>query len=266
MKKPFPNFLIIGAQKSGTTSLHKYLEPQSEIFMSAPLKEPGLFWGSKPALQHWRKKGKDINSLDQLLQEYMLKGYSGEKYFGEASTFYTISNYSRRWGIPERIHSQQPDMKFIYVLRNPFDRIISNYLHHLKNIGQDKSLSAFIDGPRGRASVLTSLYFYQLEEYLKIFSPDKFKILIFEELIENPYKNLKQVFEFLGLESDIHETWHKSHNVSGNRSELSSDELKFTREQFERLSLDIIPDLENLFDFIGRKITDWDLSSSKWCH
>ena len=264
-KDPIPNFLILGAQKSGTTSLYKYLEAQEDIFMSSPLKEPGFFWGSTPALQYWNRKGKSIYSLDQLLKEYMLKGYSGERYFGDASTYYTISNYSRRWHIPKRIHTLQPEMKFIYILRNPFDRLISNYLHYLKNNKLKISLDEFIDSSWGQAALLTSLYHHQLEEYLGVFSPDAFKILIFEDLIDNPAKCIEQTFEFLCLNSSVNNAWHESHNVSTNRSQLNANELILSTNQYQRLSSHILPDTEKLFDFLGRNVDLWDLSESKWC-
>ena len=85
MVRPLPNFLIIGAQKSGTTSLYEYLRWHPDIFMSFPMKEPGLFLGTRGARSLWAHKGIDVPSLRHLLDQHMLHGHRGERLFGEAS-------------------------------------------------------------------------------------------------------------------------------------------------------------------------------------
>ena len=62
MKNPTPNFVIIGAQKSGTTSLYEYLRAHPDVFMSSPLKEPGYFLGPDVVPQFWKRRGIDVAS------------------------------------------------------------------------------------------------------------------------------------------------------------------------------------------------------------
>ena len=99
MTKICPNLLIIGAQKSGTTSLYHYLKIHPHVFMSNPLKEPGYYWRFDKVKDYFARKGITIESRHDLLANHMLKNYKGEPVFGEASTYYTIGNYRTNYKI-----------------------------------------------------------------------------------------------------------------------------------------------------------------------
>ena len=128
-----PNLLIMGAMKSGTTSLYHYLRQHPDIFMSSPLKEPQYFLPFPMAKQKlyetWGELSPSIGTKRDILQHYMLKGYDNEKIFGEATTNYTLGSIPARTDLPKRIHRANPSMRFLYIIRNPFERIVSNYLH-----------------------------------------------------------------------------------------------------------------------------------------
>src|SRR5215218_4707583 len=120
-----PNFLIIGAGKSGTTSLYHYLGQHPEVFMS-PMKEPKFFCfeGERP---NFRGPGDDeeinrkcVTTIDAY--RALFDGVACEKAVGEASSMYLY--YPKA---PERIDHHVAGVRLIAVLRNPVDRAYSSY-------------------------------------------------------------------------------------------------------------------------------------------
>src|SRR5215210_1250841 len=120
-----PNFLIIGAEKSGTTALYHYLKQHPQVYMS-PVKEPGFFSyeeGQKPIsagpARFTSERITDIEAYQRLF-----RGISDEKAVGEETPAY-IANPEA----PARIRRYIPDAKLIAILRDPTERAYSNYLH-----------------------------------------------------------------------------------------------------------------------------------------
>src|SRR5580704_16187248 len=113
-----PNLFIIGAMKSGTTTLHEYLDSHPQIAMSR-VKEPGFF---VEELTH--RQGEDwyLSLFDQ---------DSCFRYRGESSTHYTkLPVYQ---GVAERLFRFSPDARLIYIMRNPFERTMSHYWHNVRD-------------------------------------------------------------------------------------------------------------------------------------
>jgi len=128
---PLPNFLIIGAAKSGTSSLHRYLMEHPQIFMS-PVKEPNFFAlegqqvdFSRPAMVEkiLPKLATDMDAYQTLSQDVRR-----EQAIGEASSWYLHSTRA-----PARIRHHIPDAKLIAILRNPAQRADSAYRMNVRD-------------------------------------------------------------------------------------------------------------------------------------
>ena len=124
-----PNFLVVGANKAGTTSLHEFLKQHPQILMS-PIKEPMFFvWVDREIPDDSRgrlaRRKATINNIEAYKQ--LFKG--GENYtaIGESSTAY-MTNPS----VPEKVKKHVPDMKIIAILRNPIERAYSHYRMFVK--------------------------------------------------------------------------------------------------------------------------------------
>lgn len=180
-----PNLFIIGAMKSGTTSLHEYLDTHPQIAMSRE-KEPGYF-----VEQLSLSKGAEwyLNLFDQ---------DECYRYLGESSTHYTkLPIYL---GVPERLHRFNPDARLIYIMRNPFDRLVSHYWHAVRDVHHGGELRPLLKAVQECPDYLCfSDYAMQLEPFLECFGKNAIFTLTFEALVEDPQRELDRIYHWLDL-------------------------------------------------------------------
>jgi len=171
----WPNFFIIGASKSGTTTLYLYLEKTKDIFMSS-IKEPLFF---APSLYKYKRFAAIKNQKEYLS---LFKGVKNEKVVGEASSQYLTDSES-----PHLIHAKIPEAKIIMILRNPIHRTYSHYLHNIRNGSEKFSFREAInlelekkdETNVHRHYLAGSLYQNSVKKYLDLFGQKNVKILIF---------------------------------------------------------------------------------------
>ncbi|MEN6420452.1 MAG: sulfotransferase domain-containing protein [Smithella sp.] len=171
--------IIIGAMKCGTTSLFSYLSVHP-LICPAVVKEAEFF------SEHQDHKV-SLNSYGDLW-----KNYDGavHQYVLEASTGYT--KYPAEPNVPEKFRDYGISPKFIYIMRNPFDRIISHF-----NFMQGRKKWAL--GISDRHLINVSNYYLQLERYRKYFPVEDMLLLDFDDLRDNPQDVLRKVYNFLHL-------------------------------------------------------------------
>jgi hypothetical protein len=193
-----PTFFIIGAAKSGTTSLHYYLDQHVEIQMSAN-KEPNFFAGPENGIPYPARR---ISRLDEY--ERLFDPAVGVR--GEASPGYT--NYPRRQGVPERIKDLVPQAKFIYLVRDPIARTVSHY-QHLVSIGEEhRSLQdALSDLANPYLPLIChSRYASQLELYLSHFPQERMLVIDQADLLADRRSTLRKIFAFLSVDDTFAST------------------------------------------------------------
>ena len=181
-----PTFLVIGAMKAGTTSLWSYLRAHPEIFMTE-WKEPRFFIEKF----NW---GRGVDWYEGLFSD------AGDaKARGEASTDYTMAHAYR--GVPQRIASLYPDIKMIYLLRHPIERMRSHYLM-VRVAGQEKRTApqAFRET---KGYLYSSAYAFQIGQYLKHFQREQLLLVQSESLLENRLPTLRRIFEFVGVDASF---------------------------------------------------------------
>ncbi|MEM7757850.1 MAG: sulfotransferase [Cyanobacteria bacterium P01_A01_bin.40] len=185
-KRNLPNLIIIGAMKAGTTSLHYYLNLHPEISMSRQ-KELNFFVEEK----NWYRG----------IEWYKSQFVGQAKIHGESSPNYT--KYPVYSGVPQKMFSVIPETKLIYIVRNPIERIISHYMHSYAEKRENRSFEAALAELNHNLYVMRSQYFWQLEQYLELFSTSNILIITSEELLNFPQKTMESIFLFLGVETKI---------------------------------------------------------------
>lgn len=259
-----PNFLIIGTNKSGTTSLYHYLNSHPDIYMS-PLKEPHFFSFEGENL---KLRGPD-NTFARIndyaitdFEEYkkLFSEVQNEQRVGEASTMYLYYKKSA-----ERIKKYIPDAKLICILRNPVERAFSNYLH-AKTDG-DEPADSFREALDLETERIKSgwgplwhykqvgFYSEQIKKYLRLFSEKQMHFIIFDEYKKDRDRILDEVFDFLGVNPNVDIEDELVYNKSGfNKSSIKQKLYKYhrRRDSISRRLFELIP--ESFESYLKEKI------------
>jgi hypothetical protein len=182
-----PDFIIIGSMKSGTTSLYRWLSTHPDIGMSRD-KETDYFVAEKSFA-----RGPDW---------YAAQFTPGRKIYGEASPNYSkVDDFQ---GVPGRIRAALPDVRLIYLVRDPVTRFVSQYRHSW-TMGDIAMSPHELPSTREYAHILnTSRYARQVEAYLAEFEADRLQIVDFDDLVGDPETTLDHLHRFLG--AGVHRT------------------------------------------------------------
>lgn len=222
-----PDFLIIGTQKGGTTSLFYYLS-----------QHPGIFAPYKKEIHYY-----DLNfSKGEAWYRKHFPLIFSNKISGEASPYYMFHPK-----VPERVAKQNPNVKIIILLRNPIQRAHSHYqmavrkgnelhatfeeaiLNEKKRIEEETKK---IFDPRYQKSdfhqqnsyISRGKYYDQLIEWQKHFKKDQILIMKSESFFENPQKEVSEVFHFLGL--GPFQLFDLKNQLKGNYNEIKKETKK----------------------------------------
>jgi hypothetical protein len=208
-----PIFLIVGAAKSGTTSLYNYLKAHPEIFMSE-IKEPCFFSSYKVPYDIFEKNiypaGKDtlVRDLENYTKLFRDANYKKINAIGEASTHYlfqykeTINNIKE---VYKNYKINFSDIKIIIILRNPIEAAYSNYtMWNMKGKEVESFEKAIENSPKrledkyfNTAYINKFKYYDEVSAYKNNFN--NVKVFLFEDLKKNPEKLLKETLDFLKI-------------------------------------------------------------------
>ena len=183
------DFLIVGAQKSGSTSLRAFLgEQEKDIFI---LNRELHFWNRKGQYQ-------DGAGLSTYLENFAEAKPNQIK--GEKSPSYLVSQEA-----PGRIHKHFPEVKIIAILRNPIDRAYSAYWHG-RRVGAIETSTTFGEAVRNYkvnqgkpyGDVITAgFYSEQIARYLNFFPLKQLHVISFESTLTQSGDELHGVLKFL---------------------------------------------------------------------
>jgi Sulfotransferase domain len=208
-----PDFIIIGVQKGGTTSLYNYLSQHPQI-APATTKEIHYF---------------DLNfdkSTDWYCSHFPTPAEGEYSIAGEASPYYIFHPQ-----VPQRIYHLFPQVKIIALLRNPVERAISHYYYYIKvkyeSLSFEEAIAREPERLKGEIEKLLAdptyysyehqhhaylkrgIYADQLPAWLKLFPKEQILILKSEDLYANPCENYNKVLKFLNLPAHQLEIYEK---------------------------------------------------------
>jgi hypothetical protein len=220
MSKKLPNFLIVGAAKCGTSSLHKYLDQHPEIFMSK-VKEP-RFISSQVTPFPLNGPG------DHKVEAWYVKNFEDySNLFSDADSYPVVGEssadtlYFHKGTIPV-IKKYLGDPKIVIMLRNPVKRAFSAYQHMVRDLREDLS---FEDGLKEEPNRIknnweliyhykaASLYYESVKAFLENFS--SVKIILTEDQEKRPQQVLRDIFRFLGVDPNCDVNTEIRYNMSG---------------------------------------------------
>lgn len=215
-----PNFLIIGAAKSGTTSLYHYLKQHHQVYVS-PIKETEFFAFEGDEVEFLGSGFKQSPSITYI-EDYLslFEGVKNETAIGEASPVYLYNTKAI-----ERIEHYIPDVKLIAILRNPVNRAYSQFLHNIRDGHEpiaefDKALGAEESRIEnnwlwGYHYIRAGFYYNQLEPYFKRFRRRQLRVYLYEDLRSRPLHLLRDLLGFLEVDDSFKPDVSMKHNVSG---------------------------------------------------
>lgn len=237
MKIPKGEFaMIIGAMKSGTTSLFTYLTEHPKICGSI-VKEPEYFSEHQGHALTGNYNYEDLFDFKQEKHKVLL----------EASTGYT--KYPLEQHVPKNIYNYGLLPKFIYLVRNPFERTISYYYHVKGNDSIDKIIDK---------SISVSNYYLQLCHFREYFQKGQFLVVDFDEFRANTKSVIQNIHQFLGVE-DYYLEEYLIENKTMQRSDSDSDlnDIMLTTKQYNKIF--------NALNSGMRKLqNEFEIDVSKW--
>ncbi|NNL99983.1 MAG: sulfotransferase [Gammaproteobacteria bacterium] len=177
------DFMIIGAQKCGTTTLFNTLAAHPAL-VACRRKEPHFF----STTESWRD---NIDAYHALFEQR-----EGARYF-EASTTYTFYPL-RNLAIWRAIHEYNPAMKFIYLVREPIARITSGYMHTFERGYTDRPFEEAL--VEERLYIDLTRYHTQIAPYIKTFGREQVLIIDFDDLVTDRETVLRRVAAFIDID------------------------------------------------------------------
>jgi len=223
MKHKLPNFLIVGAAKSGTSSLHNYLNQHPEVFMPSynsegmKVKEPRFL--IKDLVKHRLHNGV------WTWEEYksLFNDVIDEKAIGESTVLYLYYYKDAIKNIKEKLGN---DVKIIIMLRNPSDRAYSAFQHVSRGFKEQNSFEESLemeDGRLEREGNLTPMVMYKdmglyhemVKSYQENFS--NVHVIIYDDFRDNTENEIKKTYQFLGISDNTNIDYVTRHNVGGKR-------------------------------------------------
>jgi len=173
--------------KSGTSTLAHYLRQHPEIYM--PDGEVHFFYE-----EGWGNLHEGLEWYKSQFQEALPKQVAGEK----------TPTYSYFPGIADCIHDVLPDVKLIWIFRDPIDRAYSSYWHAVRSgiepLGFAEAIRREDERDIWKGYVRRSQYADQVDRYLDYFDCEQMHFSLFEDLKADPRPVLKEVFQFLDVD------------------------------------------------------------------
>ena len=214
-----PNLIVIGTAQCGTSALHYYLDLHPEIQMSSP-KELNFFISGTdlarapfPPLPRLRPPLKMVANWSRGVEWYASQFRASTRIRGESSTSYTWP-----WcpGIAERMASVVPEAKLILMVRDPVERLVSQYLNYRALGRERRPLAEAVSGP-DNAYLARSRYAAALRPFLERFRRSSIHLDRQEELLERRRETMRRIFAFLEVEDHWSPNMERLRNTSGRK-------------------------------------------------
>jgi hypothetical protein len=235
-----PDFIIIGAQKAGTSSLFAYLSQHPQLLQSV-VKEVHFFDGG---LNY------NVDNYEKGEAWYRAHFPLTKKLIAHSKTFEVSPLYIFNPLTPKRIFDLIPEVKIIALLRNPTERAISHYFHEKRKgreslpifealQAEERRLESILNNKDYKNEIfryysykLRGLYKLQIERYLNFFPMNQILVLSSEKFFSEPDNTLRQVFEFIGVDTEFKVKDLRPRGVGKNKRKIHTDIRQYLNDYF----------------------------------
>lgn len=251
-QRALPDFIIIGTQKGGTTSLFRYLGQHPDLFASFT-KEVHYFDGGLDPNIDTFALGEDWYRAHFAKSTQRL----GTKMCFEASPLYLFNPL-----VPGRISELLPQVKMVAILRDPVERAISHYFHEERKGREPLPIAKALDSEESRLEQVLEqrdyknrryidftyksrgIYHEQLKRYYDLFPQNNLLVLTSESLFTKPQETLRRVLDFVGADAGFTIKNLKPRNIGSNRTEVDPVVYEHLKDFFR-------PHNEKLYALVG---------------
>ncbi len=203
-----PNFIVVGAHKGGTTSLHYYLEQHPNVYLPEQKGSDLLA----------RRNFETLADAGEYLDQF--KAASDEQLLGEVSSVYL---HRGEW-LVKRIHTLFPDVQIIASLRNPAERAYSNALYHRPYTQEElDNLESMIF--ETEQFLNPGRYYTHLKTYFEYFDPKQIKLFLFDSLQKNALQFVQELYDFVGIDPTFTPDLSQKYNVGALKIDNPSRQL-----------------------------------------
>ncbi|MCY0894194.1 MAG: sulfotransferase [Acidibacillus sp.] len=216
-----PHFLLVGAAKSGTSSLDRYLAEHPQIYI--PPKKEAHYFSTPSFPPQFKGKGDEGMNTETIRQreqyERLFAAAHESQIIGESSAFYLYFPDTA-----ERIAAENPHMKIIITLRNPVDRAYSAYMYLRRDEREELPFEAALEAEEKRKMQdyepmwlykELSLYHSQIKRYFQVFPKEQVKVILFEDFTSDTRQTMRDVYSFLGVDPTFTADTSIHYNESG---------------------------------------------------
>jgi hypothetical protein len=241
-----PGVIVIGAMKCATSAVHAYLDVHPEVAMSS-LKELNFFNGPAVAphedADSWWVTGQWHRGLDWYSSQFD----GSARVRGESSPAYTSPSCPE---VPARMASVVPGARLVYLVREPVERAVSQYAHHVRDGAERRSPDEALLDP-GSQYLSRSRYYERLAPFLAWFDLEQVHVVVQERLFTRREREIAAIYRHVGVDEDWHDERHaQCHHVAGFRVEVEPE----VRAEFaERVREDV----DRLRDLLDDPIAEW---------
>ncbi len=212
-----PNFILIGAAKSGTTSFYNYVKQHPSVYVS-PVAKTNFFVSN---FVDGQAKVEDLDFTPEQIRKLNFSVTTPEAYqqlfvnvppektaLGEISPMYLNSFVAAN-----KLKASNPDVKLIAMLRNPVDRAYSGYQMQLRQAKEKREFGSNLDPEE--IYIRGGFYYDQLKRFYDVFDRSQIKIFLFEDFKQNPRKVIQEMFNFIGVDESFSPDLETKFNQGG---------------------------------------------------
>ena len=242
-----PNAVVVGAMKCGTTALHRYLAAHPQVSM-ADAKEVNFFLGPDvppdPDPSTWWRTGRWHQGVDW----YASLFDPASPVRGESSPGYTSPHHPE---VAERMARVLPDARLVYLVRDPVDRAVSQYRHHVRDGAERRPVHEAVLDPHSQY-LARSRYHERIRPFLERYRREQLLVVVQERLRDDRRGELRRVFAHVGADP---EWWDEDlltprHHVGDPDRPVAAGLRAAVQEQ-------VADDVHRLTDLIEDDVPEW---------